>query len=51
MDAVTTVRENAEDIYIDAKELNERRAAELEEEVVEDTAEAPAEVPAETPAE
>lgn len=51
MDAVTTARENAEDIYIDAKELNERRAAELEEEVVEDTAEAPAEVPAETPAE
>lgn len=51
MDAVTTARENAEDIYIDAKELNERRAAEQEEEVVEDTAEAPAEVPAETPAE
>ena len=51
MDPVTTARENAEDIYIDAKELNERRAAEQEEEVVEDTAEAPAEVPAETPAE
>ena len=37
MDAVTTVRENAEDIYADAKEQNERRAAELTEEVVEDT--------------
>lgn len=36
MDAVTTVRENAEDIYADAKEQNERRAAELAEEVVED---------------
>ena len=35
MDAVTTVRENAEDIYADAKEQNERRAAELAEEVVE----------------
>ena len=37
MDAVTTVRENAEDIYADAKEQNERWAAELAEEVVEDT--------------
>lgn len=37
MDPVTTVRENAEDIYADAKEQNERRAAELAEEVVEDT--------------
>ena len=36
MDAVTTVRENAEDIYADAKEQNERWAAELAEEVVED---------------
>ena len=36
MDAVTTVRENADDIYADAKEQNERRAAELAEEVVED---------------
>ena len=35
MDAVTTVREDAEDIYADAKEQNERRAAELAEEVVE----------------
>lgn len=50
MGAVTTVRENAEDIYADAKELNERRAAELAEEVVEDTAETPEEA-AETPAE
>lgn len=37
MDAVTTVWEDAEDIYADAKEQNERRAAELAEEVVEDT--------------
>ena len=36
MDAVTTVWENAEDSYADAKEQNERRAAELAEEVVED---------------
>ena len=36
MDAVTTVWENAEDIYADAKEQNERWAAELAEEVVED---------------
>ena len=36
MDAVTTVRENAEDIYADAEEQNERWAAELAEEVVED---------------
>ena len=50
MDAVTTVRENAEDIYADAKEQNERRAAELAEEVVEDTAET-AEDAAGTPAE
>ena len=51
MGAVTTVRENAEDIYADAKELNERRAVELAEEVVEDTAEEPAEAPAEETAE
>ena len=38
MDAVTTVRENAEDIYADAKEQNERRAAELAEDVVESIA-------------
>lgn len=50
MDAVTTVRETAEDIYADAKEQNERRAAELAEEVVEDTAET-AEDAAGTPAE
>lgn len=36
MDAVTTVWENAEDIYAGAKEQNERRAAELAEEVMED---------------
>ncbi len=51
MGAVTTVRENAEDIYADAKELNERRAAALAEEVVADAAEEPAEAPAEETAE
>ena len=51
MGAVTTVRENAEDIYADAKEQNERRAAALAEVVVEDTAEEPAEAPAEETAE
>ena len=39
MDAVATVRENAEDIYADAKEQNERRVAELAEEVVEEVVE------------
>ena len=41
METVTTVRENAEDIYADAKAINDRRAAEAEPEaaaaVVEDT--------------
>ena len=39
METVTTVRENAEDIYADAKAINERRA-EQEAAVVEDTSEA-----------
>ena len=38
METVTTVRENAEDIYADAKAINDRRAAEAEPEVIEDTA-------------
>lgn len=36
MDTVTTIQENAEDIYADAKQINEDRAAE---EAVEDVAE------------
>ena len=39
METVTTVRENAEDIYAEAKAINERRAAEAEAAVVEDTSE------------
>lgn len=37
MTAVTAVREGAEDVYADAKDMNERRAAAAE--VIEDTAE------------
>ena len=37
MEAVTTVRENAEDIYADAKAINEQRAEEASAAVVEDT--------------
>lgn len=37
METVTTVRENAEDIYAEAKAINARRAAEAEAAVVEDT--------------
>ena len=36
MQAVTNVRENAEDVYADAKDINERRAAEEGAEVIED---------------
>lgn len=36
MTTVTTVRENAEDILADAKEVNEARAAEAEAEVIDD---------------
>lgn len=36
MQAVTNVRENAEDVYADAKDINERRAAEEDAEVIED---------------
>ena len=37
METVTTVRENAEDIYADAKAINDHRAAEAEAETIEDT--------------
>mgnify|MGYP007081753306 CR=1 FL=1 len=37
MKTVTAVREGAEDIYADAKSINERRAAEVAPEVIENT--------------
>ena len=37
MKAVTTARENADDILADAKDLNDKRAAEMAAEVVTDT--------------
>lgn len=37
MDTVTTVRENAEDVYAEAKSINADRAAENKATVVEDT--------------
>ena len=37
METVTTVRENAEDIYANAKAINEQRAEEAAAAVVEDT--------------
>ena len=40
MQAVTTVREGADDVYADAKAINDQRAAAAEAEVVEDAAEA-----------
>ena len=46
MDTVTTVQENAEDIYAEAQQINEDRAA--AEEVVEDTADEAAEETEET---
>lgn len=38
MQAVTAVREGADDVYADAKAINDRRAAEAEPETIEDTA-------------
>lgn len=38
MQAVTAVREGADDVYADAKAINDRRATEAEPEVIEDTA-------------
>lgn len=37
MKAVTTARENADDILADAKDLNDKRAAEMAAEVIADT--------------
>ena len=39
MKSVTTVRENAGDVYADAKEINERRTAEEAAAVIEDSPE------------
>ena len=49
MDTVTTIQENAEDIYADAKQINEEREAAQAE--FEDQAEDMTEVTEETPAE
>lgn len=38
MQAVTAVREGADDVYADAKAINDRRAAEAEPETIGDTA-------------
>lgn len=53
MDTVTTIQENAEDIYADAKQINEDRAAaeEAVEDVVEETVEETAEEAVEAEAE
>ena len=40
MEAVTTVRENAEDIYADAKSINQQRAQQKADAVIEDASEA-----------
>ena len=40
MEAVTTVRENAEDIYADAKAINQQRAQQEADAVIEDASEA-----------
>lgn len=40
METVTTVRENAEDIYADAKAINQQRAQQVADAVIEDTSEA-----------
>ena len=45
MDTVTTIQENAEDIYVDAKQINEEREA--VEDVAEETAEEAVEAEAE----
>ena len=53
MDTVTTIQENAEDIYADAKQINEDRAAaeEAVEDVAEETAEEAVKAEAEEPVE
>lgn len=40
MEAVTTVRENAEDIYADAKAINQQRVQQEADAVIEDASEA-----------
>lgn len=40
MEAVTTIRENAEDIYADAKAINQQRAQQEADAVIEDASEA-----------
>lgn len=40
METVTTVRENAEDIYADAKAINQQRAQQEADTVIEDASEA-----------
>lgn len=40
VEAVTTVRENAEDIYADAKAINQQRAQQEADAVIEDASEA-----------
>ena len=40
METVTTVRENAEDIYADAKDINQQRAHQEADAVIEDASEA-----------
>ena len=40
MEAVTTVRENAEDIYADAKSINQQRGQQEADAVIEDASEA-----------
>ena len=40
METVTTVRENAEDIYADAKAINQQRAQQEDDAVIEDASEA-----------
>lgn len=37
METVTVVKENAGDILAEAKEINEKRAAQIKEDVIEDT--------------
>ena len=47
MKTVTTIREGAEDVYADAKDINETRAQKEAEAVIEDAPEPSAEAPAE----
>ena len=51
MKTVTTIREGTEDVYADAKDINETRAQKEAEAVIEDVPEDAPETPAEAPAE